>query len=229
MVTTIIGTVLGDIYGVSSTYATANNTSSSSGSSIDKIGQGYSPPNYTCRRGYVSFNTSTLVGRFGRVRMGVLYGRFAVLPTTADDLKIVQYNFAGKTFASNREEMYDAVKTSPVDKGYFNTTAVRNYAYSTPLDLDYINRSGTTYYAFATSRDIAGTAPSTIDYYDDIVSQSDDDPWILVFDGIIASPSSNGYSGGPMMFKSPRDLLRVLKKPLYSQTASPRKVCSLFN
>jgi hypothetical protein len=40
------------------------------------------------------------------------------------------------------------------------------------------------------------------------------------------SPSSNGYSGGPMMFKSPRDLLRVLKKPLYTQTASPRKVCA---
>jgi hypothetical protein len=38
------------------------------------------------------------------------------------------------------------------------------------------------------------------------------------------SPSSNAYSSGPMMFKSPRDLLRVLKRPLYMQRASARKV-----
>jgi hypothetical protein len=39
------------------------------------------------------------------------------------------------------------------------------------------------------------------------------------------SPSSNGYSSGPMMFKSPFDILRVLKKPKYCQIASPRSVC----
>lgn len=222
-VTTITGTIYGYAAGEAVTYTTARNTSTKSSTSAVNFGQALPP--YYVSRAYISFNTSGITGTIEKVRLGWKGDNGKV----ADDFTgiVKKYDWAGLTFGSNREAMYDgalAATSETNDMGLMGRCSSQNTIYySGDLDTSWINMGGTTYYALVSLEDVNSSAPARPEYFLITAVYLE----ITARISMSMSPSSNGYSSGPMMFKPLTDLLRVLKKPIYTQIASPRKVCSL--
>jgi hypothetical protein len=198
---TVYGSRVGTINGGPGTWATARSTSRGDDSGDPTtVGTYNTLFSYTVNRGYIRFNTSVIgaSNRVVSVRMNI-YNQHNVLYIGVT-LKIVKYNFSGKTFHDNREEMYDAVLNSQVETSDFGLSTDwedNTGYYSGYLDNTWINTSGYTYYAFSCLADIDNTAPLLYPAVDFEPASSFLE---IVIEPIISSPSSNAYSGGPMMF-----------------------------
>ncbi|MFA5378915.1 MAG: hypothetical protein WC455_24390 [Dehalococcoidia bacterium] len=220
-ITTIAGTIYGYAAGESITYTTARNTSTKSSTTTVDFGQAR-PLGYYVSRAYISFDTSGIAGTIEKVRLGWKGIEDNVVIDFTGIVK--KYNWAGLTFGSNREAMYDGALAATSETNNMGLmkrcSSPTTIYYSGDLDTSWISRAGTTYYALVSLEDVNNSAPTKNEYfiitnvYLEVTAQDS-----------MSSPSSNGYSSGPMMFKPPTDLLKVLKKPVFTQIASPRKVC----
>ena len=198
---TVYGTSVGTISGGPGSWADARSTSDNDDShDVITAGTYNTLFSYTIYRGYIKFNTSVIGSgnKVVSVRMNIYNQRNMLYRGVT--LKIVKYNFEGKSLHGDREVMYDAVLTNAVETNDFglSTDWVDNTGYySGYLDAEWVNNTGYTYYAISCLADLNDTAPLLYPAVDFEASSSFLE---IVIEPIISSPSSNAYSGGPMMF-----------------------------
>jgi hypothetical protein len=150
----------GYIYGRSTSYSTAHNSSSASYSGTGAlVGQDWTGTYYYCERGFLFFLTDS-IGASATVTSVVLK-----LVATADnsstnfDVEIVETVFTN--LEASKEQTYDGAMSSSV-ADWRNTNGMSiNTQYTSPaLTTGYINKTGTTTYALTSSRDRAHSTPT---------------------------------------------------------------------
>lgn len=162
----------GHILGSSTTYATANSTSSSfdTTSTTFNVGQQKSGSTYNIWRGFLKFDTSH-VGPSGTVSQ-VNLKMVCTTDNSATDFNvdIVKQDWSAQDpiAAGNRETAYDNCLSGTLDGGtpWRNTSGMSaGTQYASPnLDTAWVNATGNTYYSLRSDRDKAGTAPTANEY-----------------------------------------------------------------
>ena len=155
------------VRGLSTSYATAQATSDYYSASIS-VGQYYSNPNYTCYRGFIDFDTSSIGAgaTINQVNMTL-----TCIPTdesdTDYDIKFGHYDWsaweADIANATKRETAYDGAIVAPLDSGIWRNTSgmsVNTPYISQNLDTTWIVKTAKTYYTILSDRDIAATTPT---------------------------------------------------------------------
>lgn len=156
----------GQIYGRSSSYATARSTAyaySATGAGIGQVDDEYS--DIFIRRLFLKFDTSVLQGALidsVKLQMTVLTDS----SVTDFDIQISKADWSGLDPLSdaNKEAAYDLCLAATPDLSYWLNSSeivVGTPQQSGELDKDYINLSGFTYYGLLSQKDYAGIAPAT--------------------------------------------------------------------
>jgi len=165
----VAGSSFGNVRGYSSTYSIARSTSYGVSASAIYLGQNFSSPNYTIRRGFLQFDTSAITesNTVSQVNLRMVCSNN--YSDTDFDVQVVKYDWSAQTplTTGNMEAAYDGCLAADSDSSIWRNTdgiSVNTQYTSGNLATAWVNRTGMTYYGLRSNRDVSATSPTGSEY-----------------------------------------------------------------